>query len=899
MLEVYIMAALGALGYVLKTKTKPPDSQQVTHIPETKQASMKNVYNSNHVQVARKQEQDMVINKFRPINKEPVNDEQKIKTIWSPLLGKNVTYEEFAHQNMQPFGTPRQQNVIHEAMPIFETFTGKSDIDYRSKKEQEGFFSLTRDMGNINGMYTPNDIQKSRIENSLYQQNNILPFEQVRVGPGVGPGFNTAPMDKLEQEIEIRNIVMPKSIDQLRSATNQRIQYNGTVIESGLKESRRAEAIPLARNRPDNTQERTQDHLFKTTGAHLKEKVQPSVDAKNTHRNETINTYTGNPGIINGQRLMDKSTVRTSLKEHATLGVRNATISNTIKHTTADYGKGSIQVYANNRDTTTVNTYKGSMSTVIKAMIAPITDALNITKKDIYAEHPRTYGNMHVAIPEKAPTRVIEGMRQTVKETTLNEAPHMNVATGVPKVTIGHQDIARVTIKETMLNPSDTANLKGPTRIAVYDPEDIARETMKQTTLHESDAANMTSRVKRGVVYDDTHPARLTVKETTLHESEATNMAVGARKGVVYDDTHHARLTVKETTLHESDAANMASGVKRNVVYDDTHPARITVKQTTLYESEATNMAKGAHKGVVYDDTHPARLTVKETTLNESEATNMSGGARKGVVYDDTHPARLTVKETTLDHEAPSYLRMTEARGQAMNPTEKTRITGRQTLDVPDGKRVTRGDKVVGQAFDPDETLRPTTKQTTLAPSSKTNATMVYSSAPGGYIDANMHAKDTERDEYTDGDYFGGGGDAQQDGYKISEFEAKETNHESLTREHYGTGRGKDLKPTSYEDIYAATLNDLRQETLVRREPTQTGAKVTYGKDNVHVNLKKQTIDYDANDFFEQAILDPTVSDRDMIPRDTRVDYTEHETAIDIDIMRQLDDNPYVIPTTI
>jgi len=39
----------------------------------------------------------------------------------------------------------------------------------------------------------------------------------------------------------------------------------------------------------------------------------------------------------------------------------------------------------------------------------------------------------------------------------------------------------------------------------------------------------------------------------------------------------------------------------------------------------------------------------------------------------------------------------------------------------------------------------------------------------------------------------------------------------------------------------------------------------------------------------------PNISDRTMLPRDTRDDYGERETAIDLDIMRQLDNNPYVV----
>jgi len=124
-----------------------------------------------------------------------VSDDQKSKTVYSSLLGKAVPYEEFAHQNMQPFGAPRQQQLgtFSNTLPVFERFTGQSSIEYRPKREQQGLFDMSRDMGNMHGMPTPNDIEKMRMENSLQRQNNLLPFEQVRVGPGVGGGFTDQP----------------------------------------------------------------------------------------------------------------------------------------------------------------------------------------------------------------------------------------------------------------------------------------------------------------------------------------------------------------------------------------------------------------------------------------------------------------------------------------------------------------------------------------------------------------------------------------------------------------------------------------------------------------------------------------------------------------------------------
>jgi hypothetical protein len=134
-----------------------------------------------------------------------VSDDQKSKTVYSSLLGKAVPYEEFAHQNMQPFGAPRQQQLgtVSDALPVFERFTGQSSIEYRPKREQHGLFAMSRDMGNMHGMPTPNDIEKMRMENLLQRQNNVL--SRCASGRASEAASRTNhPMDKLEQEIEIR-----------------------------------------------------------------------------------------------------------------------------------------------------------------------------------------------------------------------------------------------------------------------------------------------------------------------------------------------------------------------------------------------------------------------------------------------------------------------------------------------------------------------------------------------------------------------------------------------------------------------------------------------------------------------------------------------------------------------
>jgi len=851
MIEVYVLIALSAIGYSIKKYNikKSAVSVQKQKIPKNKKPSMKNLYESKHSLNVQKDENELYKKEFIPTN--VVNT-------------SNINNETLKHNNMHHFGNIKQPMNLDNSLPVFEYFTGISDVNNKSKREQKPFFELTRELGNINGSKGAYDIERTRMENELRIKNNILPFEQVRVGPGLNSGFSSNPMDKLSREIEERKFVLPKTIDDLRIGSNPKSQYEGVVIESGIKEVKRAEPTPIQKNRPDTTFAMTEDNYFKTTGAYLKPAIKPKFDVKYTNRKDTENGYVGNPNsIIHGKKLQLKDTIRQSNKLSSSFSISNAFF----KKNDTDYGKSSIQIYKNNRDTTSINTYKGGLTSIVKAAFVPLTDALKITKKDTMIDNPREFGQFQYTLPEKCPARITEGLKTTIKETTLSDTPNMNLKSFVPKVTVGTNDVAKVTIKETTLAPTEVVNLKGPICLTVYNPDNVAKTTVKETTLQPSDNLNVRS---------------------------------GVHKGVVYDDTEIAKTTVKETTLQPSDNLNMRPGVHKGVVYDDDEIARTTVKETTINDTEPMNISNHVYKGQVYDPSNTAKTTIKETTLSESDLANMRSGVYKGVVYDTSDIARTTIKETLLDHETPSYLRITEMRGKMQNDDEIAKTTIRETLSKPDTNRVTRSIAKLGQMFDIDEqTLATTMKETLLSESIKSNPNLIYEKVPGGYVNATMNDKETHREDYVNVDYVGGSTYTNADGYKISNFEAKETNKETTTGEYFGGGRNKDFKPVSYEDIYNATINELRQEILVMPEPTLSGKKETYGKEDINVNVYKDTIEYDMTDFFED-IQKPSISDRDILPKDTRDlsnhKYVEKNNTIDVSLIDQLQDNPYMNP---
>ena len=70
----------------------------------------------------------------------------------------------------------------------------------------------------------------------------------------------------------------------------------------------------------------------------------------------------------------------------------------------------------------------------------------------------------------------------------------------------------------------------------------------------------------------------------------------------------------------------------------------------------------------------------------------------------------------------------------------------------------------------------------------------------------------------SDKDYYGSNRE-DSTGYLTNKHEAKETNKESyVDNDYYGTSG--DLQPMSYQDIYNATMNEVKETIAVGRQPT-------------------------------------------------------------------------------
>ena len=144
------------------------------------------------------------------------------------------------------FGAKITQNTKIDDDGRLDRFTGR-DRFWKPKKETENFASdIKKNSQNVFGKEVTLDFEKSRYVNERFV-NNTLPFEQIKVGPGLDDGYTSKPSGGLQQANK-REFELPKSIDELRYKTNPKMTYEGRVVD-GQKGTMRGEVGEMCKNR--------------------------------------------------------------------------------------------------------------------------------------------------------------------------------------------------------------------------------------------------------------------------------------------------------------------------------------------------------------------------------------------------------------------------------------------------------------------------------------------------------------------------------------------------------------------------------------------------------------------------------------------------------------------------
>jgi hypothetical protein len=550
MIELYVLGTLSAMGYLLnKTSTTVTTKSNV--ISKNEIPSVDSIYSANHTQrvkeieerkaakvyeMAKKPSKTNVISKnYGALKQDEFTSGSKLKS----LTGDYVSAEEFTHNNMVPFfgGNIKQSLNENASKNILEKYTGVSEL-FQNKKEQASMSDQVKDFSYVNGMDNKDDFYRERLAESR-NKNNIVPVPQVRVGPGVGQGYDATPTGGFHQ-FDAQDVAMSyyKPVDELRVASNPKSTFEGRTVD-GQKGKNRAEAPNLVKNRVETFYEKTPDMLFKTTGAYTKPTDVPEFNVKTTGR----------------QGMKD-------------FGVRNVAMDTYGTGEKHDYGKSKILVYSNERDITTTRVHQGNLQSLVKAIVAPLQDVLRVNKKEHAVDNPRHFGNMSVQIPDKP----------TIYDPN---------------------DVARTTIKETLIHDEmGMGTVTGPKKLAVYDPDEIAKKTLRETLESMDYEMNVAPNVPKGVVYDPEDGPRTTMKETLVTETHEGNIDRLEGMGDYVND-YVARNTQKQFYSDNDYYGVSASAYnKKEMSKQDIANAVISErKEVTLFGREPTKEGKKVANG--------------------------------------------------------------------------------------------------------------------------------------------------------------------------------------------------------------------------------------------------------------------------------------------------------------
>ena len=356
-----------------------------------------------------------------------------IQEIYS-LTGNYLNSNQFKHNNMVPFnGGKVKGNTYHAntAESILDNMIG-SGSQVIKKIEQAPLFKPESNMQWAYGTPNQSDFYQSRVNPGM-KNNNVKPFDSVMVGPGLDKGYSVNGTGGYNSGMEARDKWLPYTVDQMRVATNPKLEFELTNHEgpanSFIKNAATSQMIGrVEKQRPDTFFINNQDRWLTTTGAEKGETLRPIQEMGVIRRNDVLTDYAGPAGPSDVKAGMAPENYEPSKRQQVLAGgVGHSKATGHGPHDDKDNFLKSHTNYANNRSTVKQpETIRSGFSGAIGAVIAPLLDILKPTRKDETINNVRIYGEAAPSVPKGYVYNPQDTTPTTVKETTLY-SPNFNI----------------------------------------------------------------------------------------------------------------------------------------------------------------------------------------------------------------------------------------------------------------------------------------------------------------------------------------------------------------------------------------------------------------------------------------------------------------------------------------
>jgi hypothetical protein len=354
------------------------------------------------------------------------NPGNMIQDIYS-LSGDFLKKDAFTHNNMVPFVGGKISGALYDSKfseNVLDNLIG-SGSQMIKKEEIAPLFKPEENVQYTYGAPVQTDFLQSRVNPGM-NVNNVKPFESVMVGPGLGQGFTANGSGGFNSGMEDREEWLPKSVDELRVATNPKITYTldnlQGPVQSYVKNVGKLGVVE--KNRPDTFFINSADRWLTTTGAEKGETLRPEQEMGIIRRPNVDTNYMGPAGDTEKAHTYVPSNAepskRNQWKEKPVLGGSNSKASN---HQAHQRRQDCYVVNKNNRATSKQpDTHRSGFSGAIGAVIAPVLDMIRPSRKQELTHNLRVYGSTGYAVPGGHTYDTTQNLQTTTRETTLHSS---------------------------------------------------------------------------------------------------------------------------------------------------------------------------------------------------------------------------------------------------------------------------------------------------------------------------------------------------------------------------------------------------------------------------------------------------------------------------------------------
>jgi len=341
------------------------------------------------------------------------------------LTGNLLPTNAFHHNNMVPFfGSTVKQNVDADANhSILDNYVGAGSVDYAKQESMQFFNREQNNIGTPFGAESNTDKRQEKIKAAKIR-NNELPFEQIRVGPGLDDGYTNIPSGGVQQ-MKSRDaaLLRYKSIDELRTKNDQKITYHGVMMNPQAHIKTHAFPGEVRHYHPDrfyvnNNGER---NLVGKNAYYEAQRVMPEVVDRDVARPETTKEYFGTGVYVDAARSYNIPQQREAHKQQlGTMNVGPAALAEGGNN--GSYGREGYVALPNQRTQTGARNAErmGPMGEQRGGQVPLLyQDGARFNKKMMFQGNGRSYGNKGMNYPGALPANDPNDIaRRTIREQT-------------------------------------------------------------------------------------------------------------------------------------------------------------------------------------------------------------------------------------------------------------------------------------------------------------------------------------------------------------------------------------------------------------------------------------------------------------------------------------------------